>query len=121
MPVSVINKHQESDNLIGSVASYLIPGLEKKRFKVGMNYYTESLDQIFSDNPETPSRSPVTISVYNQFGQRISDMFHHQPDGGQVTIRWDRLGMDYSYIKPGIYFVRIEQDGQVIAKKVVLD
>ena len=46
-------------------------------------------------------------------------MFHHQPDGGQVTIRWDRLGADYRFIEPGIYFVRIEQGGEVIAKKVV--
>jgi len=53
IPKSIISKNQNSDNLIGAVAPMFIPGLPKKRFKVGMNYFTENLDEIYADNPES--------------------------------------------------------------------
>ncbi|NQU85626.1 MAG: hypothetical protein HQ541_07685, partial [Mariniphaga sp.] len=52
IPKSLILKNQESDNIIGSVAPSFIPELPKKRFKVGMNYYTQNLDELYSENPD---------------------------------------------------------------------
>jgi len=52
IPKSIITKNQNSNNLIGSVAPIFISGLPKKHFKVGMNYFTENLDEVYAGNPD---------------------------------------------------------------------
>jgi hypothetical protein len=84
---------------------------------------TFALDQNFPNpfNPSTqinyavPTKSFVTLKVYNVLGQVVSTLISGQLQAGNYTATFDG-----SKLATGVYIYRLEADGASITKKLVL-
>jgi CubicO group peptidase (beta-lactamase class C family) len=56
----------------------------------------------------------VNLSVYNQLGQHVKNLVNeHQSKGGQ------KAQLNAAGIQPGVYYIRLKADNQVITKKII--
>ena len=60
---------------------------------------------------ETPAET--TVQVYNSLGQKIQDAFNGEIEAGNTTLSLQTEGWN-----PGMYFVRIEMNGEVMTKRL---
>ncbi len=67
-----------------------------------------------------PSRSHVTISVYNLLGRKISTIVDEVKPLGLHTAVWDGRDDDRSVVASGIYFYQIQAGDFVETKKMLL-
>ena len=77
-------------------------------------------------NPSTsiefdlPRRSNVKISVYNLLGQEVSQLVDQEFSAGNHRIYWDGSTDSGQRASTGVYFYRIEAEGYVETKKMLL-
>jgi hypothetical protein len=62
-----------------------------------------------------PSKSDISLSIYNLLGQRVETLFKGVQDPGEHSITWDA-----SRFPSGIYFARLEAAGRTENIKMVL-
>ncbi len=67
-----------------------------------------------------PSRSQVTISVYNLLGQKISTIVDEVKSPGAHSAVWDGRDSDGNEVASGIYFYQIRAGDFVESKKMLL-
>ena len=100
IPKNIIDKNQNSDNIIGSMASKFYPELPYNRIKVGSTYIAENLNEISQDNPQKLDNYGDHILMQNL----ISSVRGYEVDakidldavlgiGGGLS-----LGINYSYL-----------------------
>jgi hypothetical protein len=65
-------------------------------------------------------RGEVRLSVFDLRGRRVGTLLNEIQEPGPHSIRWDGRGSDGSRLGAGVYWVRLEVDGQSFAKRVVL-
>jgi hypothetical protein len=89
-------------------------GILPSRFAVHQNY----------PNPFNPStsiqidlveRASVTLEVYNLLGQRIAVLVNQQMPAGSFKVNFDASGLS-----SGMYFYRVQADGQSFARKMMV-
>jgi hypothetical protein len=88
--------------------------LEPKSFVLAQNYpnpFNPSTTIEFS----LPKTSYVTLKVYNAIGEEISTLVAEKRLAGKHTIAWNAAGLP-----SGVYFYRLQGDGFVESKKLVL-
>ncbi len=72
-------------------------------------------------NPSTqiqfslPSRSWVTLTIYNLLGQQVAELVDKVMDAGQHVITWNAAGM-----QSGAYIYQLKAGEQMITKKMLL-
>ena len=72
-------------------------------------------------NPSTtityalPVHSNVTLSIYNTLGQKVEDLVNEPQQAGYYEVRFDGTGLS-----SGVYFYRLQADGFVGVKKLVV-
>jgi hypothetical protein len=77
-------------------------------------------------NPDTklefdvPHRSHVTITVFNVLGQQITTLVDEQMTAGSYVADWDGRASSGNQVASGIYFYKMEADGFVETKKMML-
>ena len=77
-------------------------------------------------NPRTtvsytvPSRGRVTISIYDASGARVATLFNGERAAGAYSVDWDGRTEDAAVAASGVYFARIEHNGAMRSKKMVL-
>ncbi len=78
-------------------------------------------------NPSTtvsytvPSRGNVTVSIYDAHGALVAMLVNNEPrDAGAYRMEWNGQTSTGAGVSSGIYFARIEHNGDVRAKKMVL-
>jgi hypothetical protein len=97
--------------ITGVEASVLkVPG----RFTLGQNYPNPF-------NPSTtiryglPTRSHVTLTVFNTVGQQVSTLLNETEEPGYHDVRFDASGL-----ASGVYFYRLMAGDYVATKKLVV-
>lgn len=62
-----------------------------------------------------PSRSHVTLTVFNTLGQRVGTLVHGEQEAGYHVIQFDASGLS-----SGVYLYRLQAGDFVQAKKLLL-
>ena len=103
-----------------------ITGVKGKESKVPVMY---SLNQNYPNpfNPTTtisyniPSRSQVTLTIYNMVGQKIRTLVSNKmQEPGAYSVQWDSRNNQGQVVPSGVYLYRIEASHFVSTKKMVL-
>jgi hypothetical protein len=70
---------------------------------------------------EVPAAGVVTVGIYDVQGRRIASLLDNQrTTAGLHNVSWDGRTTGGSQAASGVYFVRVEQNGHVVARKVSL-
>ena len=67
-----------------------------------------------------PTRSEVTISIYNILGQEVKTLVNTTKPAGNYVARWDGTDRTGERVASGVYFYRIKADDYVSSKKMLL-
>lgn len=67
-----------------------------------------------------PSRGEVSITVYNVHGARVATLFKGERTAGAYSVIWDGRTDDAALAASGVYFARIDQNGIMRTKKMLL-
>jgi hypothetical protein len=67
-----------------------------------------------------PQGSWATIEVYDVAGRLVARLFHGVVRNGFEEVRWDARGARGERVASGVYFIRMEVDGEVVTRKSVL-
>jgi hypothetical protein len=66
-------------------------------------------------------RSPVTLSVFDVQGRRVSTLVEERMEPGNYTRAWDGRGDSGRELSPGVYFLRLTVgDAGVASRRIVL-
>jgi hypothetical protein len=88
-------------------------------WSVGQNYPNpfNPTTQIAFD---VPSRSHVTLAVYNVLGQHVIDLADEVFAPGHYTADWDGTTQGGNSVASGVYFYRLETENYIETKKMML-
>ncbi len=85
---------------------------------------TDNSNIVSSPNPFTSSTNiffsvsdngTVDFSIYNLKGQKITTITHQKYAKGEYTIFWDGRDENGEKVSPGVYFYKMECDGEIVA------
>jgi hypothetical protein len=77
-------------------------------------------------NPNTtivfnlPSRENVSITIYNQLGERIREIVNEELPVGENKVAWNGLNNDNISVSSGIYLYKISLDNKSLYGKMIL-
>ncbi|MGD8395436.1 MAG: FlgD immunoglobulin-like domain containing protein [Candidatus Eiseniibacteriota bacterium] len=69
---------------------------------------------------ELPAPGVVRLAVYDIDGRLVRRLVDGERDAGPHTARWDGVDRDGRPVSSGIYFSRLEADGRVLTRKMLL-
>ncbi len=113
----------------GGPYCYLIDADGTDVSRLGDNLPTEwSLGQNYPNpfNPTTeiafdvPSRSHVTLAVYNVLGQHVTNLVDDTYAPGHYSADWDGTSQGGGSVASGVYFYRLETEDYIETKKMML-
>jgi flagellar hook assembly protein FlgD len=67
-----------------------------------------------------PGRGHVTVRVFDANGAHVATLFDGERDAGAYSVAWDGRTDAAAVAASGVYFARIEQNGAMRTKKMVL-
>ncbi len=76
-------------------------------------------------NPRTtitfviPEAGTVKLSIYDVTGRLVTTLVREQKLAGQYTVTWDGRNDTGVEVSTGIYFARLESNGQALSKKIL--
>lgn len=100
---------------ISSLAGDALP----TRFDLGQNYpnpFNPTTELKF----DVPSRSFVSISIYNVLGQQVRTLVNEELEAKSYVVDWDGTSDGGAKVASGIYFYRMEAGSFVETKKMML-
>ncbi|MGQ9810811.1 MAG: T9SS type A sorting domain-containing protein, partial [bacterium] len=65
-----------------------------------------------------PSKMDLRLSLYDVLGRNVASIFHGVMDAGWHVIELNRNVL--SRLRSGVYFVRLENNGDSVVTKVVI-
>ena len=112
-------------NIYANNSIYLATDIEDKDEIIPSGFeLTQNYPNPFNPSTEIsfvlPSKSFVTISVYNMLGQQVKTLVESNLPAGTHTITWDATNQFSMKVASGIYFYKMEADDFVEMKKMVL-
>jgi flagellar hook assembly protein FlgD len=69
---------------------------------------------------ELEGKQPAQLEIYNLRGQRVRSFEAQLLETGRLSAEWDGLDEAGIRVSSGIYFLRVNQSGQVQMKKLIL-
>jgi hypothetical protein len=72
-------------------------------------------NDFFDLSLEIPEASYVNISLYNQYGVRVDELFDSFRNEKQIQLSW----RDNQNLKPGNYYLRFNIGGKILGKKLI--
>lgn len=67
-----------------------------------------------------PTSGMTSVKVFNLKGQVINTLVNKELAGGNHSVVWNGTDMNGRAVSSGIYFVRVENDGKAVSKKMLL-
>lgn len=64
-----------------------------------------------------PESADVTLEIYNMLGQVVRTLVNEQQSAGRYSIQWDARNDNGHSLSSGIYFYRIQADGEFAASR----
>jgi hypothetical protein len=89
------------------------------RFSLSQNYPNPF-------NPETeisfslPERAPVSLVIFNVFGQKVKELIHATLSAGSYKVAWDGTDSEGNSLASGVYFCRLSAGANTSASKMIL-
>ncbi len=77
-------------------------------------------------NPETniafnmPTNGHVSVKIYNAKGQLVKTLFNGMLEKGQKTLTWTGIDNNNTNVGSGVYFYKVETNGQSVMNKMLL-
>lgn len=90
------------------------------RHTLSVSIYPNPFNPITTISYTLPSRGEVSILVYDSHGARIAMLFEGERAAGTYSVQWDGRTGGATSAPSGVYFARIEHNGIVRTKKMVL-
>jgi hypothetical protein len=69
---------------------------------------------------DLPKKSSVKLTIYNVLGQQVSTLFDGEQPAGKYEATWDGTSQTGVKVSSGTYFYKLEADGFVSTKKMLL-
>ena len=69
---------------------------------------------------DLPKKSSVKLTIYNVLGQQVSTLFDGEQPAGKYEATWDGTSQTGVKVSSGTYFYRLEAEGFVSTKKMLL-
>ena len=69
---------------------------------------------------ELPASGSVELSVYNAAGKRVATLLDGHAEAGRRSVRWRGVDDAGRPVASGVYFFRLELDGETVSRKGVL-
>ena len=69
---------------------------------------------------DLPRASDVTVTIYDVLGHRFVTITEPDLEAGENTLVWDGRDRHGRQIPSGVYFYRLEADGQAEVKRMTL-
>jgi endo-1,4-beta-xylanase len=93
----------------------IIPG----EFQLRQNY-PNPFNPVTTINYSINKASNVRLSIYNLLGQKMKTIVNSFQNAGEYSVVWDATDISSNLVSSGIYFYRLETEGQTLKKKMVL-
>ena len=90
-----------------------------KEFSLQQNY-PNPFNPTTQINFDLPTKSKVSILIYNVLGQKIKTLVDEQLDAGKYFEEWDGTNDAGMKVSSGIYFYKMQADNFVQTKKMML-
>jgi hypothetical protein len=98
-----------------------VPGPDgSSRRPVVLGSYPNPFSQSATIRFDLPKRQAVTLRVFDIQGRRVRDLFVRESLVGPQEFEWDGKDDDGRAAPAGVYFFRLETDGLVDSRKIVL-
>jgi hypothetical protein len=94
-------------------------GTLPKSFSVSQNY-PNPFNPTTTIEFDVPTKSQVTLTVYNVLGQKVKTLVNQEMAAGTFKTEWDGRGESGAPISSGIYFYKFEAGSYVMTKKMVM-
>jgi len=89
------------------------------RFELNQNY-PNPFNPVTSISYSIPTRSQVTIEIFNLLGQKVSTLVDGVKPAGNHGIEWDGRDMNGRIVSTGVYLYRFQAGDHVETKKMLL-
>lgn len=76
-------------------------------------------DQEFRLEFALPGAGPVAVGVYDVRGRRVASLVEGRLEAGPHAVRWDGRDRRGGPVPAGVYFVRVQADGDLRTRKLV--
>jgi hypothetical protein len=103
-----------TDVIEEEIGSFLPQG-----FKLGQNY-PNPFNPVTAIEYTVPTRSDVTIRIYNILGQNVSTLVEKSTPAGSYQVLWDGRDCDGDRVASGVYLYRIESGTYSRTRKMVV-
>lgn len=67
-----------------------------------------------------PANGQASVKIYNAKGQLVNTLFNGALEAGQKTITWTGTDNNNTKVGSGVYFYKVEANGQSVMKKMLL-
>jgi hypothetical protein len=67
-----------------------------------------------------PANGHASVKIYNAKGQLVKTLFNGALEAGQKTITWNGVDNNNTNVGSGVYFYKVEANGQSVMKKMLL-
>ena len=69
---------------------------------------------------ELRSEGPVRLTIYDAGGRAVRSLLNDRQAAGAYSVRWDGRDDAGRSLSPGVYFARIEVQGAVAERKMLM-
>ncbi len=88
-------------------------------FTIGQNY-PNPFNPVTTIEYSVPTRSQVTIEVFNTLGQKVITLIDKVQSAGNHTLKWDSKSTSGQKVSSGVYLYRFQVGNHVEMKRMVL-
>ena len=89
-------------------------------YVLSVNNYPNPFNPSTTVKYTVPSRGVVTVEIYDVRGSRVASLVSGEHDAGSYATHWAGLSDAGAAVSSGVYFARIEHNGTVRSKKMVV-
>src|SRR2546427_10428371 len=105
------------DSLVSSLSAAPGPAAYSYKLETAPNPFSSRTTIVFS-NPRG-NLQPARITVHDLAGRRVATLWDGAAEPGQTRVEWDGRATGGAPATPGIYVVRLDIGGVVLARRVV--
>jgi flagellar hook assembly protein FlgD len=92
-----------------------------KSYVLSVSNYPNPFNPSTTVSYTVPSRGNVTVAIYDLHGAHVATLVNNESrDAGAYRMEWNGRADSGATVSSGVYFARIEHNGSVRTKKMVL-
>ena len=94
--------------------------LSTKGLNLGIDFKGGTLIEVSTIDYNISSNSFVKITIYNQMGGIVNNLYYGHQDAGYNSIIWNSKDDNGKPVSAGLYLYSVESDGYILSGKMVL-